>query len=141
MAKQDAVLTIDPKEISAVLKEYVADYKPSVEKEEVGRIEEVGDGIARISGLPNAMANEMLEFPGGTVGLAMNLDEHEIGSIILGETGHIEEGNPVKQTGRILSVGVGDGLLGRVVDALGKPIDGKGPIEYESRRPLEVQAP
>ncbi|MEA2477803.1 MAG: F-type H+/Na+-transporting ATPase subunit alpha [Actinomycetota bacterium] len=141
MAKQDAVLTIDPKEISAVLKEYVSDYKPSVQKEEVGRIEEVGDGIARISGLPNVMANEMLEFPGGTMGLAMNLEEFEIGSIILGETGHIEEGNPVKQTGRILSVGVGDGLLGRVVDALGKPIDGKGPIEYETRRPLEVQAP
>jgi F-type H+-transporting ATPase subunit alpha len=141
VAKQDAVLTIDPKEISAVLKEYVSDYKPSVQKEEVGRIEEVGDGIARISGLPNVMANEMLEFPGGTMGLAMNLEEFEIGSIILGETGHIEEGNPVKQTGRILSVGVGDGLLGRVVDALGKPIDGKGPIEYETRRPLEVQAP
>ena len=136
-----AELTIDPKEISSVLRRYVTDFKSSVEREEVGYVKDVGDGIARVSGLPNAMANEMLEFTGGTIGLAMNLDEHEIGCVILGDDSHIEEGGPVKQTGNILSVGVGDGLLGRVVNALGEPIDGKGPIKSESRRPLEVQAP
>ncbi len=134
-------LSIDPKEISSVLRQNVTDFKPSVEKEEVGRVKEVGDGIARVAGLPNCMANEMLEFPGGLMGLAMNLDEHEIGAVILGEAEHVEEGNPVKQTGQILSVGVGDGLLGRVVNALGEPIDGKGAIQTEGRRPLEVQAP
>ena len=139
MAQRD--LVIDPKEISTVLRQYVTDYKPSVEREEVGRVSEVGDGIARITGLPGAMANEMLEFPGGTVGLAMNLDEDEIGAVVLGEASHIEEGDPVKQSGQILSVGVGDGLLGRVVDALGTPLDGKGPIKTKERRPLEVQAP
>jgi F-type H+/Na+-transporting ATPase subunit alpha len=136
-----AELTIDPKEISSVLRRYVTDFKTSVEREEVGYVKDVGDGIARISGLPHAMANEMLEFTGGTIGLAMNLDEDEIGAVILGDDTHIEEGGPVKQTGNILSVGVGDGLLGRVVNALGEPIDGKGAIKSETRRPLEVQAP
>ena len=134
-------LTIDPKEISTVLRRNVTDFRPSVEREEVGRVSEVGDGIARITGLPGVMANEMIEFPGGTVGLAMNLEESEIGAVILGEASHVEEGDPVKQTGQILSVGVGDELLGRVVDALGKPLDGKGPIRTSERRPLEVQAP
>ena len=136
-----AELTIDPKEISSVLRRYVTDFKTSVEREEVGYVKDVGDGIARVSGLPNAMANEMLEFTGGTIGLAMNLDETEIGCVILGDDSHIEEGGPVKQTGNILSVGVGDGLLGRVVNALGEPIDGKGAIKAEARRALEVQAP
>ncbi|MDQ3963637.1 MAG: F0F1 ATP synthase subunit alpha [Actinomycetota bacterium] len=134
-------LSIDPKEISSVLRRYVTDFKTSVEREEVGYVKDVGDGIARVTGLPNAMANEMLEFTGGTIGLAMNLDENEIGCIILGEDTHIEEGGPVKQTGNILSVGVGDGLLGRVVNALGESIDGRGPIKADARRPLEVQAP
>jgi F-type H+/Na+-transporting ATPase subunit alpha len=134
-------LQINSDEISAVLKRYVDEYKPSVEREEVGVVDEVGDGIARISGLPRVMVNEMLEFPGGVVGLAMNLDEREIGAVVLGEADHIQEGDPVKQTGRILSVPVGDGMLGRVVDALGNPVDGKGAIETEERRPLEVQAP
>ena len=134
-------LNIDASEISAVLQRYVTDFKPTTEREEVGRVNEVGDGIARVTGLPGVMANEMLEFPGGIIGLAMNLDEDEIGCIILGEASHIEEGNPVKQTGKILSVGVGDGLLGRVVNALGEPIDGKGPIKSEATRALEVQAP
>jgi F-type H+-transporting ATPase subunit alpha len=136
-----ADLTINPEEISAVLKRYVQDYEPSVRREEVGIVREVGDGIARVTGLPHAMVNEMLEFPGGIVGLAMNLDEHEIGAVILGEAEHIQEGDAVKQTGQILSVPVGDAMLGRVVNALGEPIDGKGPIEAETRRPLEVQAP
>jgi F-type H+/Na+-transporting ATPase subunit alpha len=138
---QDTVLTINTEEVSSVLRRYVEEFKPSVEREEVGRVKEVGDGIARLTGLPRAMANEMLEFPGGIVGLAMNLEEDEIGCVVLGDVAHIQEGDPVKQTGRILSVGVGDELLGRVVDALGNPIDGKGPIQTSNRRQLEVQAP
>jgi len=134
-------LTIRPEDISSALKRHVEDFKPSLEREEVGRVDEVGDGIARVTGLPKVMANEMLEFPGGIVGLAMNLEEHMIGAVILGEAAHIEEGGAVKQTGEILSVGVGNGLLGRVVDALGNPLDGKGSIKSEARRPLEVQAP
>jgi F-type H+-transporting ATPase subunit alpha len=102
---------------------------------------ESGDGIARVSGLPQTMANELLEFPGGLLGLAFNLDEDEIGCIIFGDATPIEEGDPVKQTGRILSVPVGDGFLGRVVDPLGVPLDDKGPISSDSDRPLEVQAP
>ena len=135
------LLTISSDEISSALKRHVTDFRPTVEREEVGLVTEVGDGIARISGLPGVMANEMLEFPGGTIGLAMNLDEDEIGCVVLGEASHVEEGNPVKATGNILSVGVGDELLGRVVDALGSPIDGKGPIKTSAKRPLEVQAP
>jgi F-type H+-transporting ATPase subunit alpha len=136
-----ADITISPEEISGVLKQYVTDFKPSTEKEQVGRVKEVGDGIARVTGLPGVMANEMLEFPGGITGLAMNLDEHEIGAVVLGDVSHIEEGGAVKGTGKVLSIGVGDGLLGRVVDGLGEPIDGKGPINTSHRRQLEVQAP
>src|SRR5919106_3074695 len=134
-------LQISPEEISSVLRRNVENYKPSVEREEVGVVQEVGDGIARVSGLPLAMVNEMLEFPGGTNGLAMNLDEDEIGAVVLGEAEHIQEGDPVKKTDRILSVPVGDGLLGRVVDALGQPVDGAGPIRSDDTRLLEVQAP
>jgi F-type H+-transporting ATPase subunit alpha len=136
-----AGLTISAEEISSVLKRNVQDYKPSVEREEVGLVREVGDGIARVGGLPGAMVNEMLEFPGGVVGLAMNLTEDEIGAVVLGEADHIQEGDAVKQTGQILSVPVGDGMLGRVVNALGDPIDGRGPVKSDQRRPLEVQAP
>ena len=131
---------IDPASIAAALRKNVESYTPSIDREEVGRVIETGDGIARVSGLPQAMANELLEFPGGILGVAFNLDEHEIGCIILGDASHIEEGDPVKQTGRILSIPVGDGFLGRVVDALGRPIDGKGPIASTESRNLEVQA-
>jgi F-type H+-transporting ATPase subunit alpha len=141
VAKETTDLTISPEEIAAVLKRNLENFRPSTEREQVGRVDEVGDGIARISGLPNAMANEMLEFSGGIVGLAMNLEEREIGSVVLGESSEIEEGDAVKRTGEILSVPVGDGMLGRVVDALGNPEDGKGSIKAEARRPLEVQAP
>jgi F-type H+/Na+-transporting ATPase subunit alpha len=131
----------DPEIIAEALRRNVAAWEPSVEREEVGRVEETGDGIARVEGLPRTMANELLEFPGGILGVALNLDEDEIGCIILGDASHIEEGDPVKQTGRILSVPVGDGFLGRVVDALGRPIDGKGPVPSDESRNLEVQAP
>jgi F-type H+-transporting ATPase subunit alpha len=134
-------LNLDPKSIADALRRNVDAYTPSVTREEVGRVIETGDGIARVQGLPRAMANELLEFTGGVLGVASNLDEDEIGCIILGDADHIEEGDPVTQTGRILSVPVGDGFLGRVIDALGRPLDGKGPIPSTETRNLEVQAP
>jgi len=133
-------MSFDPHGIAEALRRNVESFTPSVEREEVGRVVEAGDGIARVKGLPRAMANELLEFPGGVLGLAFNLDEDEIGCIVLGESSHIEEGALVKQTGQILSVPVGDGFLGRVIDPLGDPIDGRGPIAAEGRRNLEVQA-
>jgi F-type H+-transporting ATPase subunit alpha len=133
-------MNLDPTTIAEALRRNVESWTPSVDREEVGRVTETGDGIARVRGLPGAMANELLEFPGGVLGVASNLDEDEIGCIILGESSHIEEGDSVKQTGRILSVPVGDGFLGRVVDALGRPVDGKGAITPEDNRNLEVQA-
>ena len=134
-------LNLDPQSIAEALRENVQSWRPSVEREEVGRVVDTSDGIARVSGLPRTMANELLEFPGGVLGLALNLDVDEIGCIVLGEYSHIEEGDPVKQTGRILSIPVGDGYLGRVVDALGRPLDGSGPIASTEARNLEVQAP
>jgi F-type H+-transporting ATPase subunit alpha len=134
-------LTISAQEIAEALRKYVEGFEPTMEREEVGRVLVAGDGIARVSGLPLAMANELLEIPGGVLGLALNLEEDEIGCVILGEASHIEEGDPVKRTGRILSVPVGDGMLGRVVNALGEPIDGKGSIRSEETRVLEIQAP
>jgi F-type H+-transporting ATPase subunit alpha len=134
-------LNIDPASIAEALRRNVESWAPSVEREEVGRVTETADGVARVQGLPRAMTNELLEFPGGTFGIAFNLDEDEIGCIVLGESDRIEEGDPVKQTGRILSIPVGDGFLGRVVDALGRPLDDKGPIASEGSRNLEVQAP
>ncbi|MGZ5353479.1 MAG: F0F1 ATP synthase subunit alpha [Actinomycetota bacterium] len=133
-------IDFDPQKIAEALRRNVESFAPSVEREEIGRVVETGDGIARVKGLPNAMANELLEFPGGILGLAFNLDVDEIGCVILGESEHIEEGSLVKQTGQILSVPVGDGFLGRVIDPLGEPIDGKGPVVAETRRNLEVQA-
>ncbi|MCB2222572.1 MAG: F0F1 ATP synthase subunit alpha [Actinobacteria bacterium] len=134
-------LTIDPQQIAAALRTHLADWKPGLEAETVGHVLSISDGVARVSGLPNAMASELLEFPGGLLGVALNLDEGSIGAVIMGEASHIQEGDPVRQTGRVLSVPVGDGLLGRVVDALGNPMDGKGPVESTERRFLETQAP
>src|SRR5438552_2735293 len=136
-----ADLLINADDIAAALRKGLAGYSPTLEARQVGRIIEVGDGIARISGLPQASVNELLEFEGGTLGLALNLDEESIGAVILGDVGHIEEGQSVIATGRILSIPVGDGLLGRVVDPLGQPLDGKGPIASDTNRRLEVQAP
>jgi len=134
-------LTINPTEITDVLRKHLDGYKPTLERQLVGQIIEVGDGIARISGLPSVSVNELLEFHGGAVGLALNLDEDSIGAVVLGDIEQIEEGQAVTATGNILSVPVGDELLGRVVNALGQPIDGKGPIDTTSSRRLEVQAP
>jgi F-type H+-transporting ATPase subunit alpha len=135
-------LSIRPDEIRDALQRFVSDYRPEAAgREEVGTVAETGDGIARVSGLPSAMANELLEFEDGTLGIALNLDTREIGVVILGEFGGIEEGQTVRRTGEILSVPVGDGYLGRVVDPLGKPIDGLGEVATESRRALELQAP
>jgi F-type H+-transporting ATPase subunit alpha len=136
-----AELTINADEITAALQRHVTEYTPEVSTEQVGRIVEVGDGIARVSGLPNAAVNELLEFEDGTLGLALNLDEDTIGAVILGGDTHLDEEQLVRATGRILSVPVGDGLLGRVVNPLGEPIDGKGAIAGTETRRLEVQAP
>jgi F-type H+-transporting ATPase subunit alpha len=134
-------LSIRPEEIRDALQRFVADYQPeTASREEVGTVAEAGDGIARVSGLPSAMANELLEFEDGTLGLALNLDTREIGVVILGDFEGIEEGQTVRRTGEILSVPVGDGYLGRVVDPLGNPIDGLGEVQSDARRPLEVQA-
>jgi len=137
-----AELTIRPDEIRDALQRFVSDYKPeTASREEVGVVSDAMDGIAHVEGLPSAMANELLEFEDGTLGIALNLDTREIGVVILGDFGGIEEGQPVTRTGEVLSVPVGDGYLGRVVDPLGKPIDGLGEIETDERRQLELQAP
>ena len=137
-----AELTIRPEEIRAALDSFVKSYEPSgAVAEEVGRVSLAGDGIAQVEGLPGAMANELLRFEDGTLGLALNLDVREIGVVVLGEFSGIEEGQEVRRTGEVLSVPVGDGYLGRVVDPLGQPIDGLGEIEVEARRALELQAP
>jgi F-type H+/Na+-transporting ATPase subunit alpha len=135
-------LTIRPEEIKDALTRFVERYEPAgAAKEEVGIVTECGDGIARVEGLPSAMANELLEFEDGTRGLALNLDVREIGTVVLGDFSKIEEGQRVKRTGEVLSVPVGDGFLGRVVGALGEPLDGQGPIEGTELRALELQAP
>jgi F-type H+-transporting ATPase subunit alpha len=136
-----AELTISPADIASALKKSLEGFEPSVEARTVGRVTEVGDGIARVSGLPDAAVNELLEFEDGSVGLALNLDEESIGAVVLGEASAIEEGQTVKATGRILSVPVGDGVLGRVVNALGEPIDGLGELVGTQLRRMEIQAP
>jgi F-type H+/Na+-transporting ATPase subunit alpha len=136
-----AELTIDASEITEALERHVADYTPAVGTEQIGRIVEVGDGIARVSGLPGAAVNELLEFEDGTLGLALNLDEDTIGAVVLGDVDNLEEEQTVKATGRIQTVPVGDALLGRVVNALGEPLDGKGPVNASQTRRMEVQAP
>ncbi|MDQ1294148.1 MAG: F-type H+/Na+-transporting ATPase subunit alpha [Actinomycetota bacterium] len=136
-----AELTIRPEEIRDALDAFVQAYEPgAASREEVGRVSEAMDGIARVEGLPSVMANELLRFEDGTLGLALNLDVREIGVVVLGEFRGLEEGQEVRRTGEVLAVPVGDGYLGRVVDPLGNPIDGLGEIVAEARRPLELQA-
>ena len=135
-------LSIRPEEIRDALDTYVQSYEPgAASREEVGRVSDAGDGIAHVEGLPSCMTNELLEFEDGTLGLALNLDVHQIGVVILGDFSKIEEGQQVKRTGEVLSVPVGDAYLGRVVNPLGNPIDGLGDIQSDERRALELQAP
>src|SRR5579875_3701732 len=136
-----AELTISADEIRSAIESYVSSYTPEASREEVGVVAETGDGIARVEGLPSAMTNELLEFEGGVLGIALNLDVRDIGVVILGDYSAIEEGQPVKRTGEVLSVPVGDAFLGRVIDPVGNPIDGLGAIETTERRALETQAP
>jgi F-type H+-transporting ATPase subunit alpha len=137
-----ADLTISPDEIRNALKDFVGSYEPeSAKATEVGYVIDAGDGIAHVEGLPSAMANELLRFSDGTLGMALNLEEDQIGVVVLGEFAGIEEGMEVHRTGEVLSVPVGDAYLGRVVNPLGDPIDGLGPIETTERRALELQAP
>ena len=137
-----AELTIDPASVRKALDDFVQAYKPTdTPTQEVGYVATAGDGIAHVTGLPGCMANELLTFEDGTQGLAFNLDAREIGVVILGDFAGIEEGQEVRRTGEVLSVPVGDGYLGRVVDPLGRPIDGMGEIKTEGRRILEAQAP
>jgi F-type H+-transporting ATPase subunit alpha len=137
-----AELKIQPNEIRDALANFVKSYDPgTATRDEVGTVSQAGDGIARVEGLPSTMANELLQFENGTLGLALNLDVREIGVVILGDYAGIEEGTSVRGTGEVLSVPVGDGFLGRVVDPLGRPIDGKGEIKPDARRALELQAP
>ena len=135
-----AELKIQPNEIRDALANFVKSYDPgTAARDEVGTVSQAGDGIARVEGLPSTMANELLQFENGTLGLALNLDVREIGVVILGDYAGIEEGTSVRGTGEVLSVPVGDGFLGRVVDPLGRPIDGKGEIKPDARRALELQ--
>ncbi|MDA0274037.1 MAG: F0F1 ATP synthase subunit alpha [Actinobacteria bacterium] len=134
-------MQISPQDVKAAIEKTVSEFTPRTAIEEVGRVAETGDGIARVEGLPSAMVNELLEFEGGLLGVALNLDVREIGTVLLGESSHIAEGQQVRRTGRVLSVPVGDGFLGRVVDAIGNPIDGLGPIAADGERMLEIQAP
>ncbi|MAR80544.1 MAG: F0F1 ATP synthase subunit alpha [Acidimicrobiaceae bacterium] len=136
-----AELTINTEDIASAIRKNLEGFEPEVASGQVGRVVEVGDGIARISGLPNAAVNEMLQFDGGIIGLALNLDEDTIGAVILGDATGIEEGQSVRSTGEILSMPVGDSMLGRVVNALGEAIDGKGAISGAQSRRMEVQAP
>ena len=136
-----AELTLSAADIATALQRSLEGFEPSLEARTVGRVAEVGDGIARVSGLPDAGVNELLEFEDGTVGLALNLDERSIGAVVLGDVDNIEEGQTVRSTGRILSVPVGDGVLGRVVNALGEPVDGNGELVGVELRRMEIQAP
>jgi F-type H+/Na+-transporting ATPase subunit alpha len=137
-----AELTIRPEEIRDALDSFVQSYEPgTASREEVGRVIDAGDGIAHVEGLPSAMTNELLKFADDTLGIALNLEAHQIGVVVLGDFSGIEEGQEVKRTGEVLSVPVGDNFLGRVVNPLGQPIDGLGEIVAEGRRALELQAP
>ncbi len=130
-------MNLRPEEISSVIKEQIKNYSKELETSEVGTVIQVADGIARVHGLENAMQGELLEFPGEVYGMVMNLEEDNVGAVLLGANKNINEGDTVKTTGRVVEVPVGDGMIGRVVNALGQPIDGKGPIKSEKSRPIE----
>ena len=128
-------------EISALLKKQIADFEKKVDVSEVGSVISVGDGISRIYGLDKCMASELLEFPNGVMGMALNLEEDAVGAVLFGDDSLVHEGDVVKRTGRIMSVPAGDALRGRVVNAIGQPIDGKGPIKTTEMRVVDVVAP
>src|SRR4026208_552402 len=134
-------MEIKAEEISKIIREQIGSFAVDVDVAEVGSIITIGDGIARVHGVENAMAGEMLEFPHGVFGIALNLEDESVGAVLLGEFKEIKEGDLVKRTGRIISVPVGDEILGRVVNALGQPIDGKGPIVSKQSSPIERLAP
>src|SRR5881227_718370 len=134
-------MDIKAEEISKIIREQIGSFAVDVDVAEVGSIISVGDGIARVHGVDNAMAGEMLEFPKGVFGIALNLEEESVGAVLLGEFTEIKEGDPVKRTGRIISVPVGEEMLGRVVNALGQPVDCKGPIVTKQFSPIERLAP
>ena len=136
-----AELTISPDDIQGAIEEYVSSFTADTAREEVGSVIDAGDGIAHVEGLPSVMTQELLEFESGVLGVALNLDEHDVGAVILGDFEKLEEGQQVKRTGEVLSVPVGDAFMGRVVNPLGQPIDGRGDVAAETRRALEVQAP
>ncbi len=136
-----AELTISAGDIQSAIEEYVGSFTSDTSREEVGTVVDAGDGIAHVEGLPSVMTQELLEFPGGVLGVALNLDEHSVGAVILGDFEKIEQSQQVKRTGEVLSVPVGDAFMGRVVNPLGEPIDGRGDIETDERRALELQAP
>jgi F-type H+-transporting ATPase subunit alpha len=136
-----AELTISADDIQGAIEEYVSSFTSDTAKEEVGTVIDTGDGIAHVEGLPSVMTQELLEFTGGVLGVALNLDEHSIGTVILGDSEKLAQGQQVKRTGEVLSVPVGDKFLGRVINPLGQPIDGQGDIEAETHRALEIQAP
>jgi F-type H+-transporting ATPase subunit alpha len=134
-------MSIRPEEITSILEQELRAFDKKIDVEHVGTVLQVGDGVARVYGLPDCQVGEMLEFPGGTIGLALNLEEDSIGAVLIGESDHIKEGDPVKETGRIIQVPVGKGVLGRVVNTLGQPLDGEGTIHAEEYRLLETKAP
>lgn len=136
-----AELSISPDEIRSAIATYTSSFSTEASREEVGVVISAADGIAQVSGLPSVMANELLEFPGGVIGVAQNLDTDTIGVVVLGSYENLSEGDEVKRTGEVLSIPVGDDFLGRVINPLGQPIDGLGPIESEEDRVLELQAP
>ncbi|MCL0032493.1 F0F1 ATP synthase subunit alpha [Peptococcaceae bacterium] len=134
-------MKLRPEEISSIIRQQIEEYEAQVEVSDVGTVIQVGDGIARVYGLEECMASELLEFPGGTLGMALNLEEDNIGCVILGPYTHIKEGDTVKRTGRVISVPVGEALIGRVINPLGQPVDGKGPIKSDKYRSIERIAP
>src|SRR5690348_10683829 len=134
-------MKLRPEEITSILRERIEQYDVETDLAEVGTVLQIGDGIARVYGLENAGSLEMLEFEHGVTGLAFNLEEDDVGVALFGEWAHVSEGEPARRTGRVASVPVGEALLGRVVDPLGNPLDGRGPIDAKERRPLEFKAP
>ena len=133
-------MQLRPEEISAVIKEQIKNYRTKIDMDDVGTVVQIGDGIARLHGLDKCMANELLEFEGGVYAMALSLEEDSISAVMLGSSENIKEGDTVRRTGRVVSVPVGEKLLGRVVNALGQPIDAKGPIEAADIRPVESPA-